>query len=62
MPPHTSQEMREHMAHWHEQLGKSTPEISELASCSEQTVRNVLRLHGKYGAAPNPLSWPQGGP
>ncbi|KIJ10576.1 hypothetical protein PAXINDRAFT_85801, partial [Paxillus involutus ATCC 200175] len=62
MPPHTSQEMREHMVHWHEQLGKSTPEISELTSCSEWTVCNVLHLYGEYGTVQNPLSWPRGGP
>ncbi|KIK76084.1 hypothetical protein PAXRUDRAFT_170956 [Paxillus rubicundulus Ve08.2h10] len=62
MPPHTSQEMRERMVHWHEQLGKSTSEISELAGCSERTVCNVLRLHGKYGTVQNPLSRPRGGP
>ncbi|KIK93021.1 hypothetical protein PAXRUDRAFT_145992 [Paxillus rubicundulus Ve08.2h10] len=58
----TSQEMQDHMVHWLEQLGNLTPKISELASCSEWTVHNVLHLHGKYGTVQNPLSWPQGGP
>ncbi|KIK95687.1 hypothetical protein PAXRUDRAFT_140094, partial [Paxillus rubicundulus Ve08.2h10] len=52
----------EHMLHWHEQLGKLTLKISELASCSEWTVCNVLHLHGEYGTVQNPLSWPWGGP
>ncbi|KAH7917637.1 hypothetical protein BV22DRAFT_987257, partial [Leucogyrophana mollusca] len=62
MAPHTSQEMRQRMVVWHEELGKSTHEISQLAGCSERTVRSVLRLHRDFGTVDNPLARPRGGP
>ncbi|KIJ58294.1 hypothetical protein HYDPIDRAFT_61463, partial [Hydnomerulius pinastri MD-312] len=62
MAPHTSQETRQRMVFWRNQLGKSTSEIAELAGCSERTVREVLQLHRDFGTVQNPLARPRGGP
>lgn len=60
MAPHTSTDMRYRMVHWHDNLGKSSPEIAELAGCSERTVREVLRLHREFGDVRNPFVAPRG--
>lgn len=61
MAPHTTTEMRERMVFWHSELGKSDSEIALLASCSERTVRDVLRIHRDYGVVRNPFAQPRGG-
>ena len=50
------------MVVWHEELGKSTVEIAQLAGCSQRTAREVLRLHRAFGTVQNPLARSRGGP
>ncbi|KAF8057174.1 hypothetical protein FPV67DRAFT_1372166, partial [Lyophyllum atratum] len=60
MAPHTSTELRKRMVYWKDELQLSTAEIAKLASCSERTVREVLRLHREHGMVHNPFAQPRG--
>ena len=60
MPPHLSQEIRQHMVVWSKHLGKTDAEIAELSGCSERTVREVRRLEREFGVVYNPFAQPRG--
>ena len=62
MAPLTSNEMREKMVIWQFKEHKTAAEIARLASCSESTVYDVLRLHREYGQVTNPYAHPRGHP
>jgi len=62
MAPHLSQEIRQHIIAWSQELGKSNTEIAQLAACSEHTVHDVLHLEREFGVVYNPLARPWGCP
>jgi transposase len=49
MAPQLSQEIRQCMVAWSQELGKSNAKIAQLATCSEHTVCDVLRLEHEFG-------------
>jgi transposase len=46
---------------WKNEFRKSTAEISNLAGCSERTVRNILQFEHDYGVVNNPFAQLHGG-
>ena len=62
MAPLTSKEMPEKMVIWWFKQYKIAAEIARLASCSESTVYDVLRLHQEDGQVTNPYACLRGCP
>lgn len=62
MAPHLAPQLRERIAYWRFEDGKTAREISILAGCSDTTVYDILRLHYHFGQTRNPYARRRGRP